>query len=139
MYVYWHSKVTGLFDEDGPYVNIGAFSTEEKLKDHFIKIHGNPDTIKFQLAIYVPNLSKQSFPNFCKPFSNVYTASENEELTIIFKKNPTSCAQNNFTVMAIIDRNYLAKSDIIDDIKKNLERYCTQGFFTSKQMQQWQN
>ena len=87
-------KVTGLFDEAGPYFNIGAFSVIEKLEKHFIKVHGNPDTIKFQFAMFVPNLPKQSFQNFCKAFSNVYTASENEEVTIIYKKNPTPCVEH---------------------------------------------
>ena len=111
-------KVSGLFDEAGPYINIGAFPTVEKLEEHFVKIHGNPETIKFQCVMYVPKLSKQSFQNFCKPYSNVYTAGKNEEVTIIYKKNPTPCVDHNFTVMNIIDRNFLKHNDIIDDIKK---------------------
>ena len=123
-------KVSGLFDEAGPYINIGAFPTVEKLEEHFVKIHGNPETIKFQYAMYVPNLSKQSFPNFCRPYSNVYTAGEDEEVTIIYKKNPTSCVDHNFTVMIIIDRNFLKHNDIIDDIKKQIwKNIAPKAFF----------
>ena len=79
-------KVTGLFDEAGPYINIGAFSVIEKLEKHFIKVHGNPDTIKFQFAMFVPNLPKQSFQNFAKHFQMSIQQVKMKKLQLFIRK-----------------------------------------------------
>jgi hypothetical protein len=114
--------ISGTFERTGPYTQIGAFPTVELLKDHFYKIHiDHPqNSIKFQLLIFVDNLSPSSFENYCKPFSNIYHPDINEKVTVFFKKNETSCIDHFWTVLSVWDHYSLLKHPDIEDLKKLL-------------------
>jgi hypothetical protein len=66
------------FEEAHPYIQLGAFSTEEEMKGYFDQKHqtfvfriphSKVEYVKFE---FVRGLKKSSFPDYCAPFSNEY-------------------------------------------------------------------
>ena len=112
-------KITGSFQKTGPYTQIGAFPTLALLKEHFYEIHKDypQNSIKFQLVIFVDNLSPSTFTNYCKPYNNIYQREENELVTIFYKKNETSCTNHIWTVLAVHDFCSLITHPEIEELR----------------------